>query len=98
MPGPDLGRSWGMVRWLVVCAILLIPAVAHATTPARGAIHYYSALAGRFAFVQPDGSLTVLDSATGKVLFHGEGRLDEQLLRDAARPRRALLPMEAPRP
>jgi outer membrane protein assembly factor BamB len=78
MPGPDLGRSWGMVRRLVVCAILLIPAVAHATTPARGAIHYYSALAGRFAFVQPDGSLTVLDSSTGKVLFHGEGRLDER--------------------
>ena len=67
-----------MVRRLVVCAIFLIPAATDATTPARGTIRYYSALAGRFAFIQPDDSLTVLDSATGKVLFRGESRADER--------------------
>ena len=67
-----------MVIRLAVCAILLIPAAVRATTPARGGIHYYAALAGRFAFVPPDGRLTVLDSATGKTLFQGEARLDER--------------------
>ena len=38
----------------------------------------YAPLAGKFAFIQPDGSLTVLDSATGKVLFRGEKRIDER--------------------
>ena len=67
-----------MLRRVVVCAILLIPAVTSATSLARKGLHYYSALAGRFAVIQPDDSLTVLDSATGKVLFHGETRLDER--------------------
>jgi outer membrane protein assembly factor BamB len=66
------------MRRLAVCAILLIPVAAAATSPARGAIHSYAALAGRFAFVQPDGTLTVLDSATGKVLFQAQTRADER--------------------
>src|SRR4029077_9573040 len=67
-----MGR-WILLR-LVSCAMLLLPAAAYATSPARGSIHDYAALSGKFAFVQPDGSLTVLDSSTGKVLFRGQAR------------------------
>ena len=66
------------LRRLIPCALLLLPAASGAPTPFRGAIRVYSALAGKFAFMQPDGSLTVLDSATGKVLFHAEPRGDER--------------------
>lgn len=68
----------GTLRRLIPCALLLLPATADAPSPVRGAIHVYSALAGTFAFIQPDGSLTVLDSATGRVLFRGEKRVDER--------------------
>ena len=67
-----------MPRRLLLCALLLGATAAHATSPARGAIHAYAALAGKFAFVPPDGGLTVLDAATGKVLFHGQARSDER--------------------
>jgi outer membrane protein assembly factor BamB len=68
----------GTLRRLIPCALLLLPAGADAPSPVHGAIHVYSALAGKFAFIQPDGSLTVLDSATGKVLFHSEKHIDER--------------------
>jgi outer membrane protein assembly factor BamB len=67
-----MGR-WILLR-LVSGAMLLLPAAAYATSLARGSIHEYAALSGKFAFVQPDGSLTVLDSGTGKVLFRGQAR------------------------
>ena len=62
----------GTLRRLIPCALLLLPAGADAPTSLHAAIHSYAALAGTFAFIQPDGSLTVLDSATGKVRFRGE--------------------------
>jgi outer membrane protein assembly factor BamB len=68
----------GTLRGLIPCALLLLPAAADAPTSVHAAIHSYAALAGKFAFIQPDGSLTVLDSATGKVLFRGEKRTDER--------------------
>jgi outer membrane protein assembly factor BamB len=64
---------------LIPCALLLLPSVGAASSAVRGAaIRSYAALPGKFAFIQPDGSLTVLDSATGKVLFHGPKRVDER--------------------
>jgi outer membrane protein assembly factor BamB len=57
---------------------LLLPAAADAPAPVHAAIHSYAALAGKFAFIQPDGSLTVLESDTGKVLFRSEKRVDER--------------------
>jgi hypothetical protein len=67
-----------MRRGLIPCLWLLLIAAAQATTPGRGAIHSYAALPGKFAFIQPDGSLTVLDSGTGKVLLRGPARADER--------------------
>jgi len=72
MPARTLGR-------LIPCVLLLLPSLGAASGPVRGAaIRSYSALPGKFAFIQPDGSLTVLDSTTGKVLFHGRKRPDER--------------------
>jgi outer membrane protein assembly factor BamB len=68
----------GTLRRLIPCALLLVPVASDAPTSIHAAIHSYSALAGKFAFIQPDGSLTVLDSATGKVLFRGERHRDER--------------------
>ena len=80
-PDPELnGRRMRTptLRRLIPCALLLLPAAADAPTSIHSAIHSYAALAGKFAFIQPDGSLTVLESATGKVLFHGEPHSDER--------------------
>jgi len=68
--------AWRRVASVIV--LLMSAAAAHATSPARGSIHTYAALRGKFAFVPPDGGLTVLDSATGKVLFRGPARSDER--------------------
>lgn len=67
--------------WRRIAAVVLLSmsaAAAHATSPARASIRSYAALPGKFAFVPPDGGLTVLDSATGKVLFRGQARSDER--------------------
>ena len=68
-------RRWGR---LIPCALLLLPAAAGIPNPVHGAIQVYAALAGRFAFIQPDGTLTVLDATTGKVRFRGEKHIDER--------------------
>jgi outer membrane protein assembly factor BamB len=66
------------VRVLLGLAVIAVAAAAWATSPVHGAIQVYAALAGRFAFIQPDGTLTILDSATGKVLFQTPKRTDER--------------------
>jgi len=66
---------WGR---LIPCALLLLRPAGDAPNPLHGAIQIYAALGGRFAFVQPDGTLTVLDSTTGKVLFQAPKREDER--------------------
>ena len=58
--------------------VLAVAAAAPASSPGHGAIQVYAALAGTFAFVQPDGTLTVLDSSDGKVLFRAPARVDER--------------------
>ena len=68
----------GTLRRLIPCALLLLPAAADVTSPHPRSDPRTPPLAGKFAFIQPDGSLTVLDSATGKVLFRGEKRIDER--------------------
>ena len=68
-------RVWSR---LIPCALLLLPAAAEIPNPVHGAIQVYAALAGRFAFIQPDGTLTVLDATTGKVRFRGEKHIDER--------------------
>ena len=68
-------RMWSR---LIPCALLLLPAAADIPNPIHGAIQVYAALAGRFAFIQPDGTLTVLDATTGTVLFRGEKHIDER--------------------
>ena len=67
-------RVWSR---LIPCALLLLPA-AGISNSVHGAIQVYAALAGRFAFIQPDGTLTVLDATTGKALFRGEKHVDER--------------------
>jgi outer membrane protein assembly factor BamB len=66
------------VRPLLGLVLLAAATAAFANDPVHGAIQVYAALAGRFAFIQPDGTLTVLDSATGTVLFQAPRRTDER--------------------
>ena len=58
--------------------VLALAAAAPASSPVHGAIQVYAALAGTFAFVQPDGTLTVLDASDGRVLFRAPARVDER--------------------
>jgi outer membrane protein assembly factor BamB len=66
-----------VLRRLIAALVLLLPAGADATSLARGSIHDWAALSGKFAFVEPGGSVTVLDSGTGRVLFRGPKRFGE---------------------
>ena len=57
----------GVLRRLISCALLLLPAAANTPSPVRGAIHVYSALAGKFAFVQPDLQWVINPGGTNRI-------------------------------